>query len=210
VRYADEQIGRLVRTLRRLGIERRTILVVTSDHGEEFGEHGDWGHARTVYDEVLHVPVVVSAPGRVPAGRRIATPVSLVDLPPTLLALAGVPVPPDLDGVSQMPQLTGDAAAPDRAVFAVTGATAARPAQIAARLRSTKWILTESTPPVLAAYDLIADPGEQRPLEDPALLEQGRILIAQYRTLGAKAAASVEVPIGDATRRRLEALGYTD
>src|SRR5690606_23635516 len=88
VRYIDEQLDRLLRFA--LAPERRdrTIVVITSDHGEAFGDHQNSRHGATVYEEELHVPLLVFGPGIV-AGTRV-TPVSLVELLPTLLALAGL------------------------------------------------------------------------------------------------------------------------
>jgi arylsulfatase A-like enzyme len=75
---------------------------LTSDHGEEFFEHGGVLHGQTQYQEVLRIPLVVRGP-EVPAGRRIATPVSLVDVAPTLLGLTGIEVPRGLSGVDVAP-----------------------------------------------------------------------------------------------------------
>jgi arylsulfatase A-like enzyme len=69
------------------------VVAVTSDHGEYLGEHGMWEHGKTVFGEVTSVPLVIAAPGRLPKGRRISTPVQLQDLHDTVLALAGIDVP---------------------------------------------------------------------------------------------------------------------
>jgi arylsulfatase A-like enzyme len=212
VRFADEQVGRLVDTLERLGLARRTIVIVTSDHGEAFFEHhGRWGHGMLIHDEIMHVPVVMWGPGRIPAGRRIRTPVSLVDLPPTILELAGVPPLTDIDGESQVARMRGGPEDLDRIVYAFGPAIPRfHEDQIAARTTTMKWILTASTPPRLVAYDLVADPGEQHPLEDPALLARGREALARYQALGEKAAPPVEIPISEKTRQQMRALGYAD
>lgn len=104
-RYADAVVAQLMQRLGDLGLRDDTIVVVTGDHGDEFGEHGAIGHAKTAFDEVLHVPLVFLSPHLVPAGRRIGTPVSLVDLLPTLLDLNHVPEPPGLHGTSLVPLL---------------------------------------------------------------------------------------------------------
>jgi arylsulfatase A-like enzyme len=210
VRQADMEIGRLVDTLRRLRLERRTILVVTADHGEAFFEHyGRWGHGVMIYDEIMRVPVVMWGPGRIPAGRRIRTPVSLVDLPPTILDLAGAPPMNDIDGESQVARLRGGPEDLDRVVFAESPPIKDfHEHQTVARALTTKWILTASTPPELVAYDLVSDPGEQRPLADPAVLERGRQILAGYTALGAKRSEPTRVPVSDETRQRLKALGY--
>lgn len=91
IAYLDREVGRLVDGLRAEGVLDRTILVVTSDHGELFGEHGLHGHANSLYLPVLEVPLVLRYPARIPAGTRVAQPVSLLDLPATILALSGGP-----------------------------------------------------------------------------------------------------------------------
>lgn len=213
VRYADAQVGRIVDAVRRLGLAERTIVVITSDHGEAFYEHrGDvWGHSTTIYDPVMRVPVVMWGPGRIPVGRRIRTPVSLVDLPPTILGLAGLPPLPDADGESQVARIDGGPEDPERVVFAeVARIKDLHERQFAARTATTKWILTASDSPELEAYDLVTDPGEQRPLDDPAVLERGRGLIDSYRALEAKASTPAEVPLGDDISKRLRDLGYAE
>ncbi len=94
IRYVDERLAALFAELERLGLAGETAIVITSDHGEELGEHGGLGHAR-LYPEVLFVPLIVSAPhlgepGGLPAGERIETLVESLDVAPTLLGLAGL------------------------------------------------------------------------------------------------------------------------
>jgi arylsulfatase A-like enzyme len=96
VAQADRDVGRLLDQLDALGLARSTIVVVTSDHGEELLEHGDLSHARTLFDEILRVPLLVRAPGMAP--RVVQEPVELIDLAPTLLSLMGLPVDPRMRG----------------------------------------------------------------------------------------------------------------
>ena len=103
VAHADRVIGSLLQTLRREGILDRALLMVLSDHGEELWDREpdrSPGHGHTLYQELIHVPLLVRWPGRVPAGSRIRTPVSLMDLAPTLLALTGLPGDPAHQGRS--------------------------------------------------------------------------------------------------------------
>jgi arylsulfatase A-like enzyme len=90
VAYVDHEIGRLSEFLESEGLMENTLIVITSDHGEQFGEHGLFDHANSLYRPVLHVPLVVTFPGKVPEGLRISHPVSLVNLPATILDLAGI------------------------------------------------------------------------------------------------------------------------
>jgi len=89
IAFVDTQLGRLFDELKRQGVLENTIVIVTSDHGEQFGEHGLFDHANSLYRAVLHVPLVISYPGTVPAGLRVEAPVSLVDLASTVLDLTG-------------------------------------------------------------------------------------------------------------------------
>ncbi|MEP7380609.1 MAG: sulfatase [Gemmatimonadota bacterium] len=91
IAFEDSIIGSLVARLRERGELERTVFVVTADHGEQLGEHGLTRHGNSLYLELLHVPLLMRAPGRVPAGLRIPAVVSLRDIPSTLLDLAALP-----------------------------------------------------------------------------------------------------------------------
>lgn len=107
VAIVDAEVGRLREYLANSRLRQRTILVISADHGEAFGEHGLKHHGRTTYDELLRVPLYFSIPNAVP--RRISTPVSLLDLGPTMLDLFGVSTPAFNWGQSLVPLLVGDA-----------------------------------------------------------------------------------------------------
>ena len=89
--WTDAQVGRLLDRLDELGVADRTLVIVTSDHGDEFFEHGAIGHRRTLYDEVLRVPLIVRLPGTIPAGTRARGLVSIQDVPATVLEALGLP-----------------------------------------------------------------------------------------------------------------------
>jgi arylsulfatase A-like enzyme len=103
----DYEIGRMLEELRRRGILDHTIVIVTSDHGELFGEHGLRGHANSLYLPLLHVPLVIRYPARVTQGVRVDTPVSLRDLAATVIDLAGLSSELNLPGTSLV-RLDGD------------------------------------------------------------------------------------------------------
>jgi len=100
--YCDKQAGRLYDFLASSGLLENTILVITSDHGEQFDEHGFWGlHGCTMYDEEIKTPLIVHFPQMLPVGERFSRPVSNLDLFPSLAALAGIQCnAEDLDGVN--------------------------------------------------------------------------------------------------------------
>ena len=105
IHWVDQQLGRLLKVVRSKGHADRTFLFVSADHGQAFGEHESRYHGKTVYQEQVHVPLLVWGPGVEP--RRIATPVSLIDLLPTALDLAGLEIPAALCGRSWRDALRG-------------------------------------------------------------------------------------------------------
>jgi arylsulfatase A-like enzyme len=105
VGFTDAHVGRVLDTLDKLGLAADTVVVLTSDHGEEFGEHGGRGHAHSLYAELVHVPLVVRAPGIAP--RRVSATVRSIDVYPTLCELLGLPIPATLAGESFLGAMRG-------------------------------------------------------------------------------------------------------
>jgi arylsulfatase A-like enzyme/Tfp pilus assembly protein PilF len=121
IAYMDAELGKLFAGLRASGQYDRTVVVVTADHGESFGEHGERHHGIFLYDETIHVPIVIKLPNGRSAGKRLSNRVSLVDIAPTLLQLLGQKVPGAMQGESFLsainePATTAPAA--DRPAFA--------------------------------------------------------------------------------------------
>ncbi|MBU0755804.1 MAG: sulfatase [Planctomycetes bacterium] len=98
--HVDGWMERLFTLLRATGLFEETAIIITSDHGEEFGEHGNWHHSKHLYREVVQVPLILKLPGRNPAQGRVDVPVSLLDIAPTLTSLAGLPSAPQWHGDS--------------------------------------------------------------------------------------------------------------
>lgn len=161
ISYLDDRIGEVLAALRDAGLEDDTIVLFSSDHGELLGERGLW-YKMAFFDAAARVPLIAWAPGRIrPA--RVGTPVSQLDLAPTLLELAGVEPAYGLDGRSLAPALSGDAL-PDADVVAEYLAEGVQaPAVMVVRGRH-KLIWCADDPPQL--YDLVADPDELRNLAD--------------------------------------------
>lgn len=90
IRWTDSQVGRVLERLERLGLERDTIVVIVSDHGDEFFDHGGKGHRQNLFESTLSMALVIRWPGMIEAGRRIEGRVSMVDVAPTLIDLCGV------------------------------------------------------------------------------------------------------------------------
>jgi arylsulfatase A-like enzyme len=200
LRSTDDGFARLHRFLRRQGFLDDALIVVTSDHGEEFGEHGAVGwHGHTLNEELLRVPLIVKLPGNVHAGRRVASSVRSLDIAPTILDVAGLPVPDSFQGVSLRPLMASDAAPADRPALSQLDAI---PSRLSYRLRP--WKLDGGR-----LFDLDADPLETR---DLASVEPDRLRELEQATeewlglLPPPAAESVELK--DSTLEQLRALGY--
>ena len=165
VAWTDELVGRLDDALQRLGLEGQTLLVVTSDHGEGLGEHGETVHGFFVYESTLHVPLLVRGPG-VAAGRRIKGVARSVDLLPSVLEMLGVPPSAGWKGSgrSLAPVLRATAAmAESDPVYAESLLPLLHYGWSDLRaLRDGRWKYIQAPRPEL--YDLDADPGETRDL----------------------------------------------
>jgi choline-sulfatase len=118
IAYADELVGRLLARLRAKGALDHTVVAVTADHGEGLGQHGEHEHGFFLYRETVRVPLILRLPGAAHAGRRVSATAAQVDLPATLLDLAGVPAA-DMDGVSLRLAIAGGRG-PDRPVYSET------------------------------------------------------------------------------------------
>ena len=162
IRQFDDELARLVDGMRQERLLDDALVIVTSDHGEEFFEHGGVLHGRTQYEEVLRVPLVFVGPA-LPSGLRVAAPVSLLDVLPTTLALVGVPSPEVADGEDLRPLLRG--AGPRRLLLRPLFGEADHNNREPDMLRSLrqgrlKLHLDRSTG-ALRLYDLADDPGER-------------------------------------------------
>ncbi len=116
IRQMDAEIKRFVGFLRERGVWEDTLFVLTSDHGEEFFEHGGVLHGQTQYQEAIRVPLVVRGPG-VPRGKRVSAPLSLIDVTPTLLARGRIAAPAGLDGIDLAPLWHENGRIEDRVLF---------------------------------------------------------------------------------------------
>ncbi len=119
IQFIDDELGHLLDAIERLGLREKTIIVFCSDHGDFVGEHRMMGKGGLFYDCLTRVPLILSWPGHVEAGRVDHSLVSLIDIVPTLLSLQGLDIPQSMQG-KPLPTVTG--AAPREAVFAEYGA----------------------------------------------------------------------------------------
>ncbi|BCS33237.1 sulfatase [Luteitalea sp. TBR-22] len=148
----DTHIGRILDTLEALGLASRTIVIVTADHGEMLGDHGLLFKAGYMYDEVVRTPLLMRAPGKLPAGRRVTTLTEAIDIMPTVLELLEMAPSPRIQGRSLLPQVAGTSASRD-AVYAEFPATK--------MIRTDDWKLVHYVgQPLGELYDLRQDPNE--------------------------------------------------
>jgi len=213
ITFWDRHFGMLMDTLRSRGLLENTIVVVTADHGEEFAEHGGWWHGTTLYDEQIIVPLIVRFPDSTYAGRRVDEQVRLLDLPPTLLARCGLPVPPGMQGTSlewEHPDFDG-------VMFAY--AEEDFEGNLLKAVRSEEWKLIQANKgnprglEPLELYNLVDDPREYKNLVErhPDQVKDLQIQIDDYAQQASESAVrGEEVHLDDATKNQLRALGYME
>ena len=153
IRSVDDGLAVLLEALEERSLYQATLIVFTSDHGEEFGEHGVVGwHSHTLFDELLRVPLVFHYPNGAGAGRVDSRQVRLIDLPPTLVAAVGLPVPEEFDGVDLN---AGVGAQTGSVGWAISRLDRPEGLDISS-VRSPDWKMIQRS-----LYDLNKDPGEQ-------------------------------------------------
>jgi arylsulfatase A-like enzyme len=216
VHAADHAFGTFVDLLKFFGLYDRSMIVLLSDHGEEFYEHGGFQHGQTLYDELLRVPLIVKLPRQDQAGTRVAAPVSLLDVAPTIAALAGATTTgAGFDGIDlQRLGRAGDV--PRRPIAAETHADAVN--LRAVRLGNLKCIENvgridrfSHPAPAMEVFDLAADPGERSPLPPSDVrFERCGALLRQPQPAGGTATATIPPrrPLTPEEKARLRALGY--
>jgi arylsulfatase A-like enzyme len=217
IAWTDETFGRIRDALEEADLLDDGILAVTADHGDEFFEHGGKGHRQTLFREVLRVPLLLRAPGRLPAGRRIQALSRGIDLAPTLLDLAGLPGAEDCFGTSLRPVIAGSATGHAPRALSELFSNG----RIQRMVRTARWKFVDDMARNQRYFiDLQADPGEQRGRTDfdselGARAEAG--YLAEVRALEAFAASRV-VPAASPNSggaipaevlERLNHLGYT-
>ena len=214
IRDVDRYVGRLVARLDAEGLWDDTILVITSDHGEEFLDHGSTGHGYAPWDEQVHIPLIIRLPGGELGGRRVAEQVRAIDLMPTLLELLEVESGAPMRGQSMVPLMTGqNPDAVGRPAFTDRGHSGR------VSLRTPEWkIIYDTRADSWKAYDLRADPAETRDrlgadeVAGAAERDEMRALQRQLADwlsgLAAEFEQSAPPPLDDAERERLRALGY--
>jgi len=216
---ADRHVGALLDHLEAIGLLGSTLLVLTSDHGEELGNHyrsraGDHGHS--LLDDELRVPLVIAHPSADIVPHRVTQQVLSLDIMPTILEFLGVEPHPRVHGRSLAPLMRGEAVEP-RAAFGASPHSG--PDRASIRYAGFKYVEIigpvlgkqplRPLPPPAQLYDLTADPDELQnlALQRPELVERFRAMLASDGSAGAITAIKA---VDDTLRQRLEALGYVE
>ncbi len=209
IAYMDRELGRFFETLRERGDWDPALLIVAGDHGEGLYEHNERWHSYLIYETTVHVPLIVKAPGQ-RSGQRIAGPVSLADLAPTILEFVGIsPEDEGFDGVSLVQALrTGKV--PERSLyFEAMGGNLNYGWAPYQGLRVGAWKYAEGARPEL--YDLGSDPGELNDLSDQESERRASLAraLSRFRQAAEQAGnASPTVVLDEEILEQLTSLGY--
>ncbi len=224
IAFTDHYIGMLLAKLDELGLRDNTLVILTADHGEEFMEHHWIGHTRNLYDTLVHVPLVVSLPGRIDPA-VIDDPVSLLDIAPTLMDLSRDPVEDfSWDGISLIPRLAGrrpgrtgrllyhEVAFPARKDDAGTP-VAGRGTFLAAVSRDQWKLIHDVEHDTWSLFDRVTDPGEHRDLlaEQPAVASPLRRDLLEWekdKVPGWGVGGAQKRTLDPELEKRLKSLGY--
>ncbi len=231
IKETDEFIGQLMESLKKLGIMNHTIIIVTSDHGEEFGDHNpmyyyDW-HGRSLYDEMVRVPLIFVLPDRFQKGKRVEDQVRLIDIMPTLLEFISLPFQnSDMQGASLLPILKGESVEDE--LLAISEAISCGPESKSIRNNKFKYIYTvdledeihgerafiSDHPDREELYDLLEDPFEkynvllQHPDLSASLKKEINETFKDAVSGSYSSKDEKRVIVDEEMRRRLKALGY--
>jgi arylsulfatase A-like enzyme len=220
VHQNDRAFGALIDTLRSQGLLESTLVVFLADHGEELLDHGGTEHAKTLYQELVHIPLAVRLPGPARAGRREPAPVQQIDLVPTLLDFAGVPRPPGLPGRDLAALWLGRREAEVIPPLLFSEERFAVVDKYAVRAGATKLILNNDGPELWRAgsheelYDLARDPKERdnlvasRPISVAFLRQELERFRARQAAILAGGGSGASLSLTPEEQEELRALGY--
>ena len=229
IEYVDRHIGALLADLRQRGVYDNTLIILTSDHGESFGEHDHWEHSRVLYEDVLHVPFIM----RLPAGRAGGTVITdtiaqPTDILPSVLSLAGIPVPKSIQGrdlFSLLSRQSASGAQPREDLLRARGLAFAEldhntdwPRRWGSRydrdlvsVKSLRWKYIKSSAGVDELYDLQIDPKELKNLaaSQPSTLAALKgLLDAWRRSVSGQQDGGETGEIDEGLKENLRGLGY--
>jgi choline-sulfatase len=210
VAFTDAHVGRILQALAELGLADSTVVILTTDHGEEFGDHGRKGHAHSLYSELVYVPLVVRVPGLAP--RRVRETVRSIDLYPTVCELAGLPVPEQVAGQSFAPALRGAELEPRAALAQMSVGEAGGKSSLV--LGPWKLIRSRGDTELVELFHRPDDPREQANLaaQRPEIVRELSALLEAEEARAAERGRAFgrgrEVVLGIEDVEQLRALGY--
>ncbi len=226
VRLADTRVGTVIDELKRRGYWENTLFILLSDHGEEMNEHGGWLHDQSVYEELVHVPLIVRFPRGQYAGRRVQSVVTLVDVLPTIFDFLKQPrFASGARGRSLMPLVRGESSAEDEdfliASMRINTKKYYRPRKesrgdINLVVRHGNWKgIWNVEPKTLELYNLASDPGEQHDVssENTEMSLVMKLFARQYHEKCRERSANPPertIQLDDETLEKLRSLGYVD
>jgi arylsulfatase A-like enzyme len=211
--FHDQNLPILFNTIKSLGLENKTVIVITSDHGEEFYDHKGFMHSETLYSEVINVPLILYGPGILPRGKKIDNPVALVDIFPTLLNLCDIKkikLPYPIVGSDLTPLWTGKGEYSRNYVFSELNRVFF--SKYAVMNSNFKLILTAAgEKETFEIYNLKTDPGEKTNSVDkyPEIKIAFEDLLKKIiKESSLKALSPKKVKLDEEMKKKLKSLGY--
>ena len=209
IAYVDSALGTFFAGLKAAGLYDSSVIAIVADHGEAFGEHGEESHGFLLYDETVHVPLLIKLPVGSTANARISARVGLVDVAPTLLRAAGVEVPSQMQGACLIPSLSGEKKDVERSAYAETDYPQRAFGWSWLRsLRAGKYLYIDA--PRREIYDESADPKALHNLAEasPALADTLQAQLDEFRRKTSEGSVSAQTGISPEQAEKLQALGY--
>ena len=206
--YVDHEIGRLLDTVRNLGLKENTLVVLTADHGESLSEHDETDHSMLVYDSTMRVPLILWGPTVLGEGSVVESLVRTVEIAPTVLDLLNLPPLADIQGISLAPLITGETSDLHLTGYGESIEPMLFEASPIRFVREGEWKYIHKVNPEL--YNVREDPGELDNVaaENPQIVKQLRSKLGELIAEPPLRSSSGTVPIDAATREQLQALGY--
>ena len=214
IAYTDSAVGKFLTELRERGLYEGAMIAVMADHGEGLGEHGETAHGVFLYDETMHVPLLMKMPAERFAGKRIDSRVGLVDVAPTILQIAGLPVPSGMQGQSLLtmmqPPVGGtEAAAVDRPVYSESDYPRKAFGWSSLRAwRTSKYLFIEA--PRSELYDQATDPHADHDISvhAPAVAQTLKTQVDAFRQRTSSSTTAASQAVDPQALEKLSALGY--
>lgn len=208
VAYIDQFAGRVLDALEAAGVGDNTIVCFTSDHGEELWDHGEWGHGQSLYEEQIHVPMILAGPGI--REQVVKEPVSAIHLVPTLAEIMSMPAASTWKGKSLAPLLRGEVDAPPVEPIFAQGTTNKTETPMHTVILGDFKLIRIAGSDAVQLYDLTTDPDEKRDLaaEQPERVKELAALLDEWLASFPSFFEAEEQPFNQELEQGLEGMGY--